>query len=468
VHGRLNVAGYGQDYLRRLGGAGGPRDNAAAVLAARGGPPDAQDARLAEVAGMTGGPTGAYSYPAVASRGDVQSDAPPIGITGGPGPAIGNAVTDTIQSRMQPPPAQGVPQPNPTLAGSTTPATGGLPGSVKVAQAAANNPPIVTDAITPQPQAQQPPPQPQRLTPAPRQPIITDEPMTDDEKRGWAARTKAMQLGSPELLDQANKLIEYGAGQRKEAYNAKLKDWQDQMLIQRQNQLEETKFARGAEQRNLEMAKTKAELTAQENANRLRAQFGNMDPAEAYKRLDASRDIAKGARQSMLASQEALHALDNGAITGIGANQRLDMAKLVTSLGLKDMGNEVQNTEVFRGAMQPIVANILHQTSGMSQLSEGELRFAAAAAAGNITLNASSMRELLRIIDTRSKEIINDHRTLTDALYGSEKNPQFHATWGVDVPPPKPGSTDAQALEWATQNANDPRAAAIKKKLGVR
>jgi hypothetical protein len=112
--------------------------------------------------------------------------------------------------------------------------------------------------------------------------------------------------------------------------------------------------------------------------------------------------------------------------------------------------------------MQPVVASILHQTSGTSQLSEGELRFAQKAAAGDITLDPASIRELMRIIDKRSNEVIRDHQTLTGALFGD--NPQAKAMYGIEAPPK---SQDAQAREWLQANPNDPRAPAIRRRLGI-
>jgi hypothetical protein len=425
-------------------GEGGPRDRIAAALATGSpqGPPDAQDARLAEVTGMSRGPTGAYSYPSTASlprTGDVQTDTPNVtGIS----PRVGAAAADTLQGR---PPAPAVPPVNPTLSGPTAPAA--LPTPLTAATAgsppeAAGNRPIVVPDIKPVPaapvpvpgarMAEAPPPTPQRLTPQERMPVPTDIPMTEDEKKGYRIRAQGLALGDQNIQKQGEGLIAYGAGQRKQEYDARLKDWQDQMLERRNRQAAEEKFVREGGALKVQQEAETLKKSQQENA--LRAQFGNLPPDEVFKQVNASRALAKGAQQALVASRNAMDAFDKGAITGIGANQKLDVAKLFTALNLTDQGDRIRNTEVFRNAMQPIIASILHQTSGTSQLSEGELRFAQRAAAGDITLEPGSIKELMRIIDKRSNEMINDHQTLTGALFGKD-NPQANALFGVERPP---------------------------------
>ena len=243
-------------------------------------------------------------------------------------------------------------------------------------------------------------------------------------------------------MQQGQPLITYGEAQRKQEYDARVKDWQDQMLIRRQKELAEEAFAREAPQRELKMQQEKEALAKAQQESRLRAQFGNMPPDEVFKQVTASKTQAMAAKQALTASQAAMGAFDKGAITGTGANQRLDVAKLFTGLGLVDKGNLIANTEVFRSAMQPVVAAILHQTSGTSQLSEGELAFAKAAAAGNITLDAQSIRTLMGIIDKRSQEVLKDHQTMMSALFG-DNNPQAKAMFGVEGPTRAPSAPGA-------------------------
>ena len=159
-----------------------------------------------------------------------------------------------------------------------------------------------------------------------------------------------------------------------------------------------------------------------------------MDPETVFKTMTESSKVASSAAKSLAASQSAITALNAGAITGAGAEARLDIAKFLHNMGLPDKGNVIANTETFRGAMQPVVASIMHQTSGTSQLSEGELKFAAKAAAGDITLDAQSIRQLTTIIDKASRGIIESHQKKMDVLFPD--NPQAKALFGVEMPKP--------------------------------
>ena len=214
--------------------------------------------------------------------------------------------------------------------------------------------------------------------------------------------------------------------------------------------------------RVVEVAKETEAVTKARDENRLRAQFANLPPEEVFKKVNESHKIAKSGQDALVASAAAMKAFKDGAITGYGADQKLNVAKLFTALNLTDKGNLIANTETFKSAMQPVVAAILHQTSGTSQLSEGELAFAKQAAAGNISLDAKTIPRLMEIIDKRSREVIKDHQTLTSAMFGDD--PKAKAVYGVDMPP----SQEDSARKWLQDNPNDPRAPAIKQKLGIR
>jgi hypothetical protein len=253
--------------------------------------------------------------------------------------------------------------------------------------------------------------------------------------------------GDPYIAQQAKTLIDYGKAQRDQAYQARLKTYESDLALRNQQTLATDTFNRGAPERELERKAKEAEIakaqrdaaTAQETLvaaqrqNQLREKFAGMNPEDVYKEMKTSQSAAKQAQQGLEASNAAMKAFDKGAISGFGANQRLDVAKLFTALGLVDKGDRIANTETFRNAMQPVVAAILHQTSGTSQLSEGELAFAKAASAGNITLDPQSIRQLMTIIDKRSREVIADHQEKMDAVFG-KGNAAANALYGVPMP----------------------------------
>jgi hypothetical protein len=68
----------------------------------------------------------------------------------------------------------------------------------------------------------------------------------------------------------------------------------------------------------------------------------------------------------------------------------------------------------------------------------------------------------MTIIDKRSREVIKDHNTLTNALFGDE--PRAKAIYGVEMPKTRVTVTDG-AEEWLRNNPNDPRAPAVRQKL---
>ena len=223
-----------------------PRDRVAAIAATRTAdtPLDdadvAQESRVADVMGMSRGPTGGYSYPQTASdrTGDIVSDAPQPGITGGAaGPLTGAGIVDTVQQRGNavqqaapptpppPPPGPQVAQanvfPNPVVAadGRVAPIIpgGGLPAPPAPAIAKAPEPPSAQ--IRSAPEA----PQVKPMAP-PTAPRL--QPMVDDY-----IRQQATIANDPRLSDttraMAMKQIEKRQGQIKAVNDQTLTEYND-------------------------------------------------------------------------------------------------------------------------------------------------------------------------------------------------------------------------------------------------
>jgi hypothetical protein len=245
------------------------------------------------------------------------------------------------------------------------------------------------------------------------------------------------------MLQQAQDLR---ARQQQEAdaiYKDKMTQRHELIKLQEQQKADQAK-------RIVDVEKEREAITEARQKNTLRAQFGNMPPDEIFKHLTDSTKVASSAAKSLAASQAAMAAFNapGGVITGSGANQKLDIAKFFTAMGLVDKGDLIANTETFRNAMQPVVASIMHQTSGTSQLSEGELRFAQRAAAGDITLDPQSIRQLMTIIDKGSRGVIDSHQKKVDVLFGD--NPQAKAVYGVEAPKP-PAAAAAGVVDVASE-----------------
>jgi hypothetical protein len=289
--------------------------------------------------------------------------------------------------------------------------------------------------------------------PAPRPPPLTTDVMQRIQEEVRAA--------SPADRDAVQKRLAplYQAEQGKLAQAHEV--FKDEQIAHRAYELERQKALQTAAQRGQTYTKDQEAITEARSKNALRQQFGNMDPETVFKTMTESSKVAGSAAKSLAASQSAIQALNAGAITGSGAEARLDIKKFLNNMGLPDKGNTVANTETFRGAMQPVVASIMHQTSGTSQLSEGELKFAANAAAGNITLDAQSIRQLTTIIDKASRGIIADHQKKLDVLF--PENEKAKALFGVEAPKTK----EDDAREWLAKHPDDPRAGAVRQRLGI-
>lgn len=191
-----------------------------------------------------------------------------------------------------------------------------------------------------------------------------------------------------------------------------------------------------------------AQLRKLQDEEALRKQYGNLPQAEVVKRIAESKDTADKSITAFNAIRTARSALDAGAITGFGANQRLDWAKLNQLMGLEDKGNVIANTEVFRSSMAPAVASMLKATVGTTQISNTDRDFAEKAAGGQITLDASSIKRLLDVSHRLSLETMGKHQTTMDAIY--RDNPQAQALFGVDPPAPQ------HHVERLIQNKDNP------------
>lgn len=176
-----------------------------------------------------------------------------------PGPAQAQQMRDLIAAKIQarggalvPPgtPPIGGPPPNPTLPGAPPPPADGAGGGPSDQRLAFATPPGVTGIQPAPPLPSQLRQMPQPMPPpaaAPPVALPKEGPMTADEKRGWAIRSRGAAMGDANLIQQGQSLIDYGAAQRKQAYDLQLKNWE---------------WQRGAEQRDVEIAKARQGLIA--------------------------------------------------------------------------------------------------------------------------------------------------------------------------------------------------------------
>ncbi len=137
---------------------------------------------------------------------------------------------------------------------------------------------------------------------------------------------------------------------------------------------------------------------------------------QVFNAVQDSADAAKKALVSLNSLKEAKKAAEN-MFTGVAAEQRLQIAKLMAFTGINSFDEAIQNTEVFKTQIAPQVAFLLKQTVGSTQVSDADRSFAQEAAAGKITFDGESIVRVLDIMERLSNEVVNSHRVILNAVY---------------------------------------------------
>lgn len=143
---------------------------------------------------------------------------------------------------------------------------------------------------------------------------------------------------------------------------------------------------------------------------------GSTRPGQVFDEMKASAESARSAVTGLRALKEAEKALQGGAITGLGADLRLNAAKLGALMGITDP-SIIANTETFRSAIAPQVAAMIKATVGSAQLSNADREFAEKAAGGNISLDETTITRLLDIMTRASEAAVNSHKERLDTVY---------------------------------------------------
>jgi hypothetical protein len=192
--------------------------------------------------------------------------------------------------------------------------------------------------------------------------------------------------------------------------------------------------------------------------------LGGGSDEQVFKRLEKSYDEAQSASRGLVSIREARNAVESGGIFGYGADKRLALQKLGKLVGVDDAG-KIQNTESFFAAIAPLVGATLRQTSGTSQLSEGELKFANRAAAGDPTLDEKSILKVLTILEKINHGSMGEHQRRLNAIYPEAEDGKYkreRALFSVSEPatqsPPAPAAQSAPARKPAAPDGGGPPA----------
>ena len=166
---------------------------------------------------------------------------------------------------------------------------------------------------------------------------------------------------------------------------------------------------------------------------------GPLPPEFIRKDVEVSHGKASSAAQALKTSAEMRKMLtDNKIITGFGANIALDYNRARALLGDKVGGEKATDSQVYKALIQPIVAYIIKETVGGSQVSNTDREFAEAAAGADLSAQPATLRRLIELRDRGAQENIEKHVANMNVAFGrpgsSEGSTNWHQFKGVPMP----------------------------------
>jgi hypothetical protein len=163
-----------------------------------------------------------------------------------------------------------------------------------------------------------------------------------------------------------------------------------------------------------ETAKAKA------GASNTTVDMGGGSAKQIFDAMDARAGMAQSSYSALTALNEAEAAVDQGIISGAGANQVLGLQKVGSLFGLDPQA--IVNTETFAAAMAPVVAATLKATAGTANLSNADMEFAKKAAAGDITLDSGSIKRLLGVLRRANESVVTSYKARLDKVYPEDES----------------------------------------------
>lgn len=154
---------------------------------------------------------------------------------------------------------------------------------------------------------------------------------------------------------------------------------------------------------------------ANKSGTNLTVDMGGGSNKQVFDAMDARSALAQSSYNALTALNNAEAAVDSGIINGAGANQILGLKKVASAMGMDD--SQIVNTETFVAAMAPVVAATLKATAGTANLSNADMEFAKKAAAGDITLDARSIKRLIGILRASNEAVVKSFNGKLDKVY---------------------------------------------------
>ncbi|UQD69206.1 hypothetical protein JEY40_24635 [Bradyrhizobium japonicum] len=137
--------------------------------------------------------------------------------------------------------------------------------------------------------------------------------------------------------------------------------------------------------------------------------------------FSGARGDAATAADTIRYVQSARGELDKGGgiIAGAGANERLQLQKVGSLLGVANP-DAITNTETFRTQIKPIVLSTVKGLGAGSGISNADREFAEKAAGGDITLDQSTIRRVLDITERAARSKIQRYNKLGESMRKSQ------------------------------------------------
>lgn len=137
-------------------------------------------------------------------------------------------------------------------------------------------------------------------------------------------------------------------------------------------------------------------------------------------KIDKSQETAVAAKDDISAIHRAREELDQnaGVFAGKFSDKLKFAAKVGAFFGIPDDG-KIQNTEAYGAAIGSRVASMVKAFGSGTAISDGDRRFAAAMAGGEMDLDEKSMRRILEIGEKAARGKIDQHNVLADKVVGA-------------------------------------------------
>ncbi len=119
------------------------------------------------------------------------------------------------------------------------------------------------------------------------------------------------------------------------------------------------------------------------------------------------RNNAIDAKNSLIATNDAINLLDSGIITGTGATYVVEAGKALRRMGVDYFEDDVANTEAYYANQAKQVAQVIKAFGAGTGLSDADREYAEKAAAGKITMSEKSLRKIIEMNQKASRNLIS-------------------------------------------------------------